>query len=135
MNDDPTKMSGPIPTKIRPRLVPVNPVDPDQNPATEVHALSELDDLKLRSTWLNAKYMEQQYHTARQEFLGQFDRRPDVMETLAKIAAANAEFGTQLDLAHETFGTNAATHVYDMDAKKIVPRKLRANQVLPGLPE
>lgn len=85
--------------------------------------LTRIEELMLRSTYLQAKLYEQQYFTAREQHQAQFDRRADVRETLAQIEAANREFNEALEEIHKVHGTTTTTHVYDMGVKALLPRQ------------
>ncbi len=86
-----------------------------------VVALTKLEDLTLRSTYLQAKLLEQQYLTARSEHMIAFDRRADVADTLRKVEAANEEFNKALDEMYDEHNILKADYVYDMDRKALVP--------------
>ncbi|KKL89513.1 hypothetical protein LCGC14_1913920 [marine sediment metagenome] len=85
-------------------------------------SLSRVEELLLRSEYLQAKLLESQYLTARSEYTAQFDRRSDVMEVLRRIQLAQADFAKTLEEAYTAHGTDAAHYMYDMDMRALVPR-------------
>ena len=87
-----------------------------------VVVLTKVEDLTLRSTYLQAKLLEQQYLTARSEHMIAFDRRADVADTLRKVEAANEAFNKALDETHDERGTSKSNYVYDMGRRALVPR-------------
>ena len=90
--------------------------------AAGVVVLTQIEDLTLRSTYLQAKLLEQQYMTARADYMIAFDRRADVADTMRKVEAANEAFNEALDETHNEHDTSNADYVYDMDRKALVPR-------------
>ncbi len=87
-----------------------------------VVVLTKIEDLTLRSTYLQAKLLEQQYMTARSEHMIAFDRRADVADTLRKVEAANEAFNKALDETHDERGTSKSNYVYDMERRALVSR-------------
>ena len=84
--------------------------------------LSRVEELLLRSEYLQAKLLESQYLTARAEYTAQFDRRSDVMEVLRRIQQAQADFAKALDEAYKVHDTDAEHYMYDMEMRALVPR-------------
>lgn len=97
--------------------------------------LSRVEELMLRSSYLQAKLLEQQYFTAREQYMAQFDRRADVRDTLIQIEDANKQFNDALNETYKTHGTTSVTHVYDMDVKALLPRPKEAQAQPSTVPE
>lgn len=93
--------------------------------------LTRIEELLLRSAYLQAKLLEQQYFTAREQYMAQFDRRADVRATLIQIEEANKQFNDALAETHKAHGTTTTSHVYDMDVKALLPRP-KEGQVSPS---
>lgn len=90
--------------------------------AQAVIVLTKVEDLTLRSTYLQAKLLEQQYLTARSDYMIAFDRRADVADMLRKVEAANNAFNKALADTHNEHGTSTSDYVYDMERRALVPR-------------
>jgi len=90
-----------------------------QRPIVEI---SQIEDLTLRSTYLQAKLLEQQYLTVRADYMALFDRRADVAATLRQIEEANEAFNKALKETHSAHGTSTDLYVYDMDKRALAPR-------------
>ena len=87
-----------------------------------VKVLTRLQALELRSPYLQAKLFEEQYTSARDRYMAQFDRAPEAVETRQQIKEASNAFNTVLDAVHKEHGTSNETHVYDLDAKELRPK-------------
>lgn len=90
--------------------------------------LLQVEELLLRSTYLQAKLLESQYLTARSDYMAQFDRTADVRNVLHRIEQATADFNEALNDVHTSHGTDTSRYVYDMDMKALVPRQGEGNE-------
>lgn len=92
-----------------------------------VKVLTRIQELELRSHYLQAKLFESQYIQARDRHIAQFDSAPEAVQTRQQIKKAGETFNAALEAVHREHGTSNETHVYDMDAKELRPKdKLNA---------
>lgn len=89
--------------------------------------LHQLEELLLRSTYLQAKLLESQYLASRTEYMAHFDRTPNARNILQRMEQATADFNEALNETHTLHGTDASRYVYDMDMKALVPRQGEGN--------